>query len=65
MTSMPMKRILIGLLILILGGCSQKAQDAAQKAIDAGTGKSQVETYQQLQKQIRSVTEEHRKQFEK
>ena len=46
-------------------GCSnQKQEDATQKVIDSATGKTQVDTYQQLQKQIKTIHQEETKQFD-
>ena len=47
-----------------LSGCSRQAQEETQKVIDYGTGKKQVETYRQLQGQIRTIRREKAKQFE-
>ena len=58
-----MKRFVLIVGVAFLAGCSREAKEDARKVIDYGTGKSQVETYQQLRKQIRSVTEEHEKQL--
>ena len=57
--------LLVWLTLLLLIGCSsQKQEDATQKVIDSATGKTQVDTYQQLQKQIKTIHQEETKQFD-
>ena len=51
-------------LSLLIGCSSQKQEDATQKVIDSATGKTQVDTYQQLQKQIKTIRQEETKQFD-
>jgi len=48
----------------MMAGCSKQAEEATQKVIDYGTGKTQVETYQQLKQQIKTLNEERSRQFE-
>lgn len=53
------------LTLLLVTGCSnQKQEDSTQKVIDSVTGKTQVDTYQQLQKQIKDVDQQKSKQFD-
>ena len=53
------------LTFLFMIGCSgKKGEDTAQKVIDYGTGKTQVDTYQQLKKQIKTINQERSKQFD-
>ena len=59
-----MKRGAILFFVCMMIGCSQKTEEATQKVIDAGTGKSQIGTYQQLQKQIKTINKERSKQFD-
>ena len=51
-------------LFLIIGCSGKKGEDTTQKVIDYGTGKAQVETYQELKKQIRAIHQEETKQFD-
>ena len=46
-------------------GCSgEKGEDKVQKIIERGTGKTQVDTYQNLKKQIRSIKREKDRQLQ-
>ncbi|MFH1857984.1 MAG: hypothetical protein ABH845_03675 [Candidatus Omnitrophota bacterium] len=49
---------------LFLLGCSRQVEEATQKVIDEGTGKTQVETYQRLQRQVREMNRDREKQFD-
>ena len=50
--------------LLIMTGCSgKKGEDATQKLIDYGTGKTQVETYQGVRRQLKSINEKKSQQF--
>ena len=51
-------------LLLVTGCSSQKQEDPTQKVIDSVTGKTQVDTYQQLQKQIKDIDQKKSKQFD-
>ena len=60
------QQLLCGCLMLLVmtTGCSgKKEEETTQKLIDYGTGKTQVDTYQQLKKQIKTIKEDESKQF--
>lgn len=54
----------IGLVLFIIAGCSKGAEETTQKVIDYGTGKTQVETYQNLRREIKAINEKNSQQFE-
>ena len=60
----PWKILGIVLLLFIVAGCSKEAQETTQKAIDYGTGKTQVDAYQRLKQDIQTMNEERSEQFE-
>ena len=60
-------RKFVGLLlvVLLIAGCSSRGEeDATQKVIDYGTGKKQVDSYQQLKTQIKTIRKEEERQFD-
>ena len=64
---MTYRNQLFGLLLtlfLILGCSPKKTEESTQKVIDYTTGKTQVDTYQQLKKQIRTIHQEETRQFD-
>lgn len=63
MRSKTWKILGIGLALFIVGGCSKGVEEAVQEGIDYGTGKTQVDAYQRLQKQIKTMNEERSQQF--
>lgn len=54
----------IGLVLFMIAGCSKQAEETTQKVIDYGTGKTQVDTYQRLKTQIKTINEKNSQQFE-
>jgi len=56
----------VWLSVFLTLGCSQakKADQATQEVVDYGTGKTQVESYQGLQKQIKGIAKEEARQFD-
>ena len=60
-----MKKIIsITVAVLCVTGCSKRGNEAVQKVIDHGTGKAQVDTYLQLKKQIKSMSQENAKRLD-
>ena len=56
----------IPMALFLIMGCSKAkaANDATQKVIDYETGKTQVDTYQGLKKQIKTLQQQESKQFD-
>ncbi len=54
----------IVLMLFIVVGCSKGAEETTQKVIDYGTGKTQVDMYQRLKAQIKTMNEENAQQFD-
>ena len=59
-----MKILGIVLVMFIVVGCSKGAEETTQKVIDYGTGKAQVDAYQNLRKQIKTINEKNSQQLE-
>ena len=43
------------LALLLVAGCSPQSKQEAHDALDYGTGKTQVDTYQSLKRQIHAI----------
>ena len=55
----PRRFLVVSVAVFLMMGCSQDQENSVQKVIDYGTGKTQVETYQRLKQQIKTL--EHKK----
>ena len=60
-----MKKIVsITVAVLCLMGCSKRGNEAVQRVINGGTGKTQVDTYMQLKRQIKAINQENAKRLD-